>query len=117
MSKFTKIISALLFNVIVCGAIAAATGLSPLAVFAGGGALSLFMPKMQGVLPMAVEKEIWINTIIEGLFADNSFLSKAFNADEFVNLGKTVHIPNAGAGSTVVKNRSEFPAIVKSRSD
>lgn len=66
---------------------------------------------------MAIQKEIWINSIVEGLFADNSFLSKAFNADEFVNQGKTVHIPNAGAPSSVVKNRSSFPATVKSRTD
>ena len=66
---------------------------------------------------MAIQKEIWINSIVEGLFADNSFLSKAFNADEFVNQGKTVHIPNAGAPSNVVKNRNTFPAEVKSRTD
>lgn len=66
---------------------------------------------------MAMQKEIWINSIVEGLFADNSFLSKAFNADEFVNQGKTVHIPNAGAPSGVVKNRSTFPATVESRTD
>lgn len=66
---------------------------------------------------MAIQKEIWINSIVEGLFADNSFLSKAFNADMFVNQGKTVHIPNAGAASKVVKNRNTFPAEVKSRTD
>lgn len=66
---------------------------------------------------MAIQKEIWINSIVEGLFADNSFLTKAFNADEFVNQGKTVHIPNAGAPSKVVKNRNTFPAEVKSRTD
>lgn len=66
---------------------------------------------------MAIQKEIWINSIVEGLFADNSFLSKAFNADEFVIQGKTVHIPNAGAPSGVVKNRNTFPATVESRTD
>ena len=66
---------------------------------------------------MSVQKEIWINSIVEGLFADNSFLSKAFNVDEFVNAGKTVHIPNAGAASGVVKNRTEYPATVTARED
>ena len=46
---------------------------------------------------MAIQKEIWISSVVEDLFADNSFLSKAFNADEYVNSGKVVHIPNAGA--------------------
>lgn len=66
---------------------------------------------------MAIQKEIWMNAIVEGLLADNSFLAKAFNADEFVNMGKTVHIPNAGAASGVVKNRSSFPASVSTRTD
>jgi len=66
---------------------------------------------------MAIQKEIWMASIVEGLFADNSMISKAFNADEFVNQGKTVHIPNAGAASGVVKNRTEFPAAVTARTD
>lgn len=65
---------------------------------------------------MAIQKEIWLPDIVEGLFADNSFMSKAFNADEFVN-GKTVHIPNAGAASGVKKNRKEYPAQVSVRED
>lgn len=66
---------------------------------------------------MAIQKEIWMNTIVEGLFADNSFLSKSVDADEFVNDGRTVHIPNAGAASGVKKNRNQFPAEVKTRDD
>lgn len=66
---------------------------------------------------MAIQREIWIDSIVEGLFADNSFLSKAFNADEFVNMGKTVHIPNAGAPSKTKKNRTSFPADVNTRAD
>lgn len=45
---------------------------------------------------MALQKEIWLDAIVDGLFADNSFLSKAYSADQFVTGGKTVHIPNAG---------------------
>ena len=66
---------------------------------------------------MAIQREIWIGSIVEGLFADNSFLSKAYNADEFVNMGKTVHIPNAGAPSKTKKNRTSFPADVNTRAD
>lgn len=65
---------------------------------------------------MALEKEIWINDIVEGLFADNSFLSKAYNADQYVN-NKTVHIPNAGVPSGVKKNRTTYPANVEVRED
>ena len=66
---------------------------------------------------MAVQKEIWQRTIIEGLFADNTFLSKAVNDDMYVNEGKKVHIPNAGAPSGVVLNRSQLPASAEKRTD
>lgn len=66
---------------------------------------------------MAIQKEIWMAAIVEGLFASNSFLSKAFNADQYVNQGKIVHIPQAGAPSGVKKNREALPASIKVRTD
>ncbi|MGM9774901.1 MAG: hypothetical protein ACI3Y2_06850 [Candidatus Egerieousia sp.] len=66
---------------------------------------------------MAIQKEIWQRAIVEGLFADNSFASKAVNDDAYVNEGKKVHIPNAGAPSKVVKNRSTVPATAVKRND
>ncbi len=47
--------------------------------------------------------------IVEGLFASTASLSKAFNADEYVNNGKIVFIiPNAGASGTK-KNLNQPP--------
>lgn len=66
---------------------------------------------------MAIQREIWERSIVENLFADNSFLSKAYNADEYVNQGKIVHIPQASAPSAVVKNRTQKPATAKQRTD
>ena len=66
---------------------------------------------------MGVRKEIWQRTIVEGLFADDDFLSKAVNDDVYVNEGKKVHIPNAGAPSGVVTDRSSLPAEVHQRTD
>ncbi len=66
---------------------------------------------------MAVQKEIWQRDIIEGLFADNSFLSRAVNDDMYVKEGKRVHIPNAGAPSGVATNRDSLPATVRKRTD
>lgn len=66
---------------------------------------------------MAIQRELWQNTIIEGLFADNSFLSKAVNDDMYVNMGKKVHIPNAGAPSKVVIDRTTKPATATTRTD
>ena len=66
---------------------------------------------------MAVQKQIWQNTIIEDFWPEDSFASKATNDSEYVNQGKTVHIPNAGSPSGVKKNRSTLPADVKVRTD
>lgn len=111
------LITALLFNVIGAQAMSVASGLPFAAIFSGGTGLSLFIGKASGQMNMAIQKEIWMSTIVEGLFADNSFLSKAINADEFVQQGKIVHIPNAGAASKTQKNRTDLPAQVKKRTD
>lgn len=66
---------------------------------------------------MAIQKEIWSRDIVEGLFPDNSFASKALNDDAFVNEGKKVHVPNAGAPSGVKKNRATVPASATKRVD
>ncbi len=66
---------------------------------------------------MPIQKETWESAIVEGLFADNSFLSKAENADRWVNSGHVVHIPQAGKPSNVEKNRETLPAEIKTRTD
>jgi len=115
--KILIALCALMFNVVVASAVSVATGFNPIAVMGVGSVMSLMPLTPAGSFGMAVQKEIWMNSIVEGLFADNSFLSKAFNADEFVNAGKTVHIPNAGTGSSVTKNRTVYPAAVGARTD
>ncbi|MDR1454104.1 MAG: hypothetical protein LBJ01_00475 [Tannerella sp.] len=109
---------ALMFNAIMCMALSAATGFNAVALIAGGAALGVLHQGIPGgALGMAIQKELWMNHIVEGLFADNSFLSKAYSADMFVNAGRTVHIPNAGNPSGVEKNRSTKPASVNTRTD
>lgn len=54
---------------------------------------------------MALQKEIWLNHLVEKLFADNSFMVKSFDASEFADNGKTCHIPNEAALPGVKKNR------------
>lgn len=66
---------------------------------------------------MAIQKEIWVKYIIGNLFKNNEFLMHAFNADEYVLQGAVVHIPQAGATPSVVKNRSSYPATVVRRTD
>lgn len=54
---------------------------------------------------MALNKEIWLSSVVENLFPDNSFAVKSVDDSAFVN-HKTVHVPNAGAPSGVVVNRA-----------
>lgn len=65
---------------------------------------------------MALNKEIWLNTIVENLYPDNSFAVKSVDDSAFVS-NRRVHIPNAGAPSKVVTNRKDKPASVSQRTD
>jgi hypothetical protein len=66
---------------------------------------------------MAIQKEIWQDHIEGNLFKNNEFLLASTDAGQYVLQGKVVHIPQAGAAATVVKNRSSVPATVVQRTD
>ena len=66
---------------------------------------------------MAIEKEIWQETIEKNLFAANPHLALCANANQYVLAGKVVHIPQSGAAPGVQKNRSTLPATVTRRTD
>lgn len=65
---------------------------------------------------MALNREIWIHDIVEGFVPDDSFLAKSIDHSEYVD-NKTVHVPQAGAEPETTKNRSVFPATIKTRTD
>ena len=65
---------------------------------------------------MSLLTEVWINYIVDGLFADNSFLARSVDHSNFVN-NKVVHVPNAGAPSNVEMDRATLPAEIKRRTD
>ncbi len=66
---------------------------------------------------MAIQKEIWQDHIEGNLFKGNEFLLASTDAGQYVLNGKVVHIPQAGALPTVVKNRSSLPGTVVQRTD
>ncbi len=66
---------------------------------------------------MAIQKEIWQDHIEGNLFKNNEFLLASTDAGQYVLQGKVVHIPQAGATPTIVKNRSSLPATVVQRAD
>lgn len=65
---------------------------------------------------MPLQKEIWINDLVENLFADNTFAGRSVDHSGFVN-DRTVHVPNAGGKPNVVKNRTTLPAQISERED
>ncbi len=66
---------------------------------------------------MAIRKELWAKYISSNLFKGAEFLNFCKRADEYVLQGAVVHIPQAGAKPTVVKNRSTLPAAITKRTD
>lgn len=107
----------LMFNLLIASLISSVIG-APAVVAVGLTLVLGILPGVPaGAFGMALNKEIWQSDIVGNLFADNTFLSKAYNADMYVLAGKVVHIPQAGAKATVVKNRTSVPATVVKRTD
>ncbi len=65
---------------------------------------------------MALNKEIWLSTVVDNFFPAKSFVTKSIDDSAYCD-GKRVHIPNAGKPSGVQTNRSSLPASVKKRTD
>ena len=65
---------------------------------------------------MALQQEVWAKDIQDNFYQNNEFLARSTDHSMWVNF-KTVHIPQAGAASTVEKNRSVLPASIGSRTD
>lgn len=72
---------------------------------------------VDGVGFAAIQREFWVNYIIDNLFKDNLHLENCFKADDFVIGGAVVHIPQAGGKPNVETNRSSLPATVVKRTD
>jgi hypothetical protein len=65
---------------------------------------------------MPLQTEVWIETLQENFFPDNSFVQKSEDDSQYVD-NKTVHVPNAGRPSKVQVNRRTKPAQPTERTD
>lgn len=88
----------LFFNLVI--ALLIATVATPEHVFAtatgivlAGVALKSFVP--QGVLPMALQTEVWVRDIKENPVPDHSFINASTDMSEYVN-NNTLHLAEAG---------------------
>lgn len=63
-----------------------------------------------------LSKEVWIDDIIDNLYAGNPHMDAAISHDEFADYD-IVRVPNAGSKPNVVKNRQTLPAPITNRQD
>jgi hypothetical protein len=87
-------------------------------VFAIGTGLQIVLGEniASGSLKFALQTEVWVADIMENLFYENEFLNLAVDHSAYIQ-NKTVHVPQAGGASAVVKNRTELEATLSKRTD
>lgn len=96
--------------------VAAGIGLAVFAIGTGGQIIFGKNISENGVLKMGLQTEVWIQDIQENLFFENEFLNLAHDHSAYI-VNSVVHIPQAGANPTVVKNRTELVADLQQRTD
>ena len=112
-----KIFTSILFVLATALLVATVFEFNPLATTTALVGASVFIKMPQGVSLMALQKEIWQSDIIENLYKDNAFATKAFNGDQYVLAGKVVHIPVSGTAAVIKKNLTSFPQTAVNRTD
>lgn len=65
---------------------------------------------------MALNKEIWINQIIQGFYPDDSFLKKVTDYSQFVDNNR-IHIASVGIDPNVLVNNTTYPIKITDRND
>lgn len=114
--KPVKILTSVLFAIVMALLIQVAYAVPAAWSFATIMLLS-FVKIPAGILRMGLQVELWQKDVIDNLYKDNQFAQYCFNADQFVLLGKIVHIPVAGAPGQVKKNLAVFPQQAVKRND
>lgn len=65
---------------------------------------------------MAIEKQIWIDVIKEGLYPDTSFLSASVDMSEYVEFNK-INLAEAGVDPEILVDNAVWPIPVVQRED
>jgi hypothetical protein len=81
-----------------------------------GGQILAGAQNFNGVVSMALQTEVWVSDIQEQLFFENEFINLAVDHSSYVS-NLTVHVPQAGAVPTVVKNRTAIETTPVQRAD
>lgn len=65
---------------------------------------------------MAIERELWLEMIKEGMVPDTSFLSRSVDMSEFVEANK-LHLAEAGVDPNVLIDNDTYPVPAAQRTD
>ncbi|MDR1848129.1 MAG: hypothetical protein LBR17_08475 [Bacteroidales bacterium] len=111
MKKAKMLMSAVMFSIAALFSVATiGLPITALAVVFGGATTGVL--NIGGLTP-----EIWEKDIVENIFKNNEFLLKSVDESQYVVGGTVVHIPQAGAPSAAVRNRTNLPATITTRTD
>lgn len=110
------ILIAVAFNAIVSAFLSQMTGTSFFAWFAISMVLSLIPATPKGVLRAGLNKEIWIDTLMENFYPDGSWLSGVVDMTQFVE-NNTINLAEIGVDPTVLVNNTTYPVPANVRTD
>lgn len=82
----------------------------------GSGVYSFVTEASSSGYLTALLREVWVQDIAENLFSGHEFISHSIDDSVHV-INNKVHLPQAGAVPSVVKNRSSYPATIGQRTD
>jgi hypothetical protein len=112
MKKVYALLAVLLISLPISAALA--MPIIPVAVVTA--VVSFSMPSITGVAMAGLNKEIWIDELLEGFYADDSFLSEMRDMSAFVD-NNTINLAEAGVNPDVLINNTSYPIAVSQRSD
>lgn len=116
MKNLTRKIYAVFAIAMLAFVVTAVTGAN---FFVAGGALTAlsFIPSGQtGVAFVGLNKEIWLPELMEGFYADDSFLSEMRDMSAFVD-NDVINLAEAGVNPDVLVNNSVYPVPYAQRAD
>lgn len=111
-----KIFFALIAVLLISAPVSAMVGAPLLAVATLVGAGSYFAPTMTGAAFSGLNKEIWLDELMEGFYADDMFLSELRDLSAFVE-NDAINLAEAGVDPAVLINNTTYPIAVNDRAD
>lgn len=97
-------------------AVSASTGWDPGLVAIGATGLSFVTPFESGLAYAGLNKEIWLDVLMEGFYGDDSWLMDLRDFDAFVDNDK-INLAEAGINPDVLINNTTYPIPIADRTD